>query len=198
MTVVIMKLSKEQAALNRQKIIDVAAHRFRERGIDGIGVADVMKEAGFTHGGFYNHFPSKDALAAAACTAAFDGSLAQLRAQLQDDHGAEPFWRALAYYVSADHRDDPHACPMASLAVDAARQSEDVQAAFTEGVEAYLELMTAQLGKGIGKGKKKRKQAMRLLSELVGALVLARATRSVRPELSEAILAATRQSLDQD
>src|SRR5689334_5800204 len=196
MTVVIMKLSKEQAALNRQKIIDVAARRFREHGIDGIGVADVMKEAGFTHGGFYNHFPSKDALAAAACTAAFDGSLADMRAQVEGDDGSERLWRSLAAYVSPAHRDDVHACPMASLAIDAARQSEDVQAAFTEGVEAYLELITAQLGKG--KGKKKRKQAMRLLSELVGALVLARATRSVRPELSEAILAATRETLGED
>ncbi len=95
-----MKLSKTQAARNRQKIVDVAAQLFRERGVDGVGVADLMKAAGFTHGGFYNHFPSKEALAAEACGSAFQASISGLKAALADRNGdgAALFdtWRAIS------------------------------------------------------------------------------------------------------
>ena len=62
-----MKVSREQAAANRERILDVATRLFRERGLDGIGVADLMREAGLTHGGFYGHFASKEDLIAEAC-----------------------------------------------------------------------------------------------------------------------------------
>ena len=71
-----MKVSREQAAQNRERIVEAAAHLFRERGFDGIGVADLMKEAGLTHGGFYGHFSSKDALFAEASARALTRSLA--------------------------------------------------------------------------------------------------------------------------
>ena len=63
-----MKVSREQAAQNRERILDAAAQLFRERGFEGIGVADLMKEAGLTHGGFYGHFSSKEDLIAQACS----------------------------------------------------------------------------------------------------------------------------------
>ncbi len=100
-----MKISKEQAQKNRQQIIDVASQLFRERGFDGIGVADLMRAAGFTHGGFYGHFESKEALMLAACQHAFDE--AALRWQKQT--GAHPiaFESIASKYCSKQHRDNP-------------------------------------------------------------------------------------------
>src|SRR5260221_10831258 len=74
-----MRVNREQAAASRERILDAAARRFRERGLDGIGVADLMKDAGFTHGGFYAHFDSKEDLMAQACSRALDGALERLR-----------------------------------------------------------------------------------------------------------------------
>ena len=195
-----MRLSKEQAARNRQGIIDAAARLFRERGIDGVGVADLMKAAGFTHGGFYNHFPSKEALAAEACASAFEGTLTELNNAL--DHGASKsgsaFSEYLAHYLSPDHRDDPNGgCPMASFAVDAWRQGEEVQSAYAEGIESVLAAYAAQLTKVSRAGKKvsaaaARVQAIRLLSEIVGALLLARAVAGANSGLSDEILEASR------
>src|SRR3954453_2493004 len=71
-----MKVTREQAARNRERIVEAAAQRFRERGFEGIGVADLMKEAGLTHGGFYGHFSSKDDLIAEASARVLAGSLA--------------------------------------------------------------------------------------------------------------------------
>src|SRR5260221_8275426 len=74
-----MRVNREQAAASRERILDAAARRFRERGLDGIGVADLMKDAGFTHGGFYAHFDSKEDLMAQACARALHGSLERWR-----------------------------------------------------------------------------------------------------------------------
>src|SRR6058998_1573826 len=71
-----MKVSREQAAQNRERIVETAAQLFRERGFEGIGVADLMQEAGLTHGGFYGHFSSKEDLIAEAAARAFEGSVA--------------------------------------------------------------------------------------------------------------------------
>ena len=195
-----MRLSKEQAARNRQSIIDAAARLFRERGIDGVGVADLMKAAGFTHGGFYNHFSSKEALAAEACTASFEATMAELTATLEARPPGPAFSHYLEEYLSPDHRDDPSGgCATASLAVDAWRQGEQVQAAYADGVEGVLSIFAAQLAKS-GPGKKRdpaaaRGRAMRLLSEIVGAVVLARAVVGANPALSDAILQASREKL---
>ncbi|WP_394824603.1 TetR/AcrR family transcriptional regulator [Pendulispora albinea] len=197
-----MRLSKEQAARNRQGIIDAAARLFRERGIDGVGVADLMKAAGFTHGGFYNHFPSKEALAAEACASAFENTLAELNTALAAGAGksGSAFSQYLAHYLSPGHRDDPNGgCPMASFAVDAWRQGDEVQSAYAEGIESVLSAFATQLAKG-ARGKKTgasaaRVQAIRLLSEVVGALLLARAVAGANAGLSDEILEASRQKL---
>src|SRR5689334_16944846 len=77
-----MRLTKEQAAKNRREILETAERLFRERGFDGVGVADLMKEAGFTHGGFYNHFGSKEELAAETCAASFERATEEIAAKL--------------------------------------------------------------------------------------------------------------------
>ncbi len=104
-----MKISKEQAEKNRQQIIDVASQLFREKGFDGIGVADLMRAAGFTHGGFYGHFESKEALMLAACQHAFAEATSRWRKQ-----SSAPFsFKSIATkYCSKQHRDNPgKGCP---------------------------------------------------------------------------------------
>jgi TetR/AcrR family transcriptional repressor of nem operon len=198
-----MKLSKEQAARNRQRIVEVAAQLFRERGIDGVGVADLMKAAGFTHGGFYNHFPSKEALAAEACGCAFDESISGLKAALAEsrEDGGAAFSQYLEGFLSSQHRDNlKDGCPTAGLVTDAARQGEPVQAVFAEGIETVLTVFAGHLaaakgGLEEGDPSAARRRAVALLSEMVGALVLSRAVGTANPLLSEEILNIGRREL---
>src|SRR4051812_44260861 len=117
-----MKVSREQAAENREKILVVAAKLFREKGFDGIGVADLMKTAGLTHGGFYGHFASKEDLMAQACDRAVDDIL-RCAMERRAEQTGDPFKGFVENYLSIDHRDNAGiGCPMAALGVDAARQ----------------------------------------------------------------------------
>ena len=106
-----MKVSREQAALNRERIVDVAARLFREKGYDGIGVADLMKSAGLTHGGFYGHFASKEDLMIEACQHALNKSLEGWRAKVASDpQRALP--AIIENYLTTRHRDQPGGgCP---------------------------------------------------------------------------------------
>lgn len=192
-----MRLTKEKAAENRAAIVAAAARLFRERGVDAVSVAEIMSAAGFTHGGFYNHFPSKEALAAEACSSAFAGGPVPFLEG--PPGGARPtVARTVNQYLSAEHRDDPSGgCPTAALVVDAVRRGSEVQAAYVDGIRDVLEAM-ARPRKGKKATKAARQRASRRLSELVGALLLARAVRDVDPELSDALLAASREGLASD
>ena len=186
-----MKVSKEQMAENRAHILDTAATLFRERGFDGIGVADLMKGAGFTHGGFYGHFASKEDLMAQASSHALAKGLAyweSLAGKVKDD----PIATLEAHYLSKQHRDHPGAgCLLAALGADAARQDGPVRRAVTEGVRSMVGLLEGLLP---GRSKAARRQkALATYASLVGALVLARAVDD--PALSEEILLATKASL---
>src|SRR6266536_1065894 len=110
-----MKVSREQAAQHRERILEAAAQRFRERGFDGIGVADLMKEAGLTHGGFYGHFSSKDDLIAEACARALAQSLARWH-KVADRASGDPLSALAGAYLTSSHRDNPGAgCVLAAL-----------------------------------------------------------------------------------
>src|SRR5260370_20293122 len=102
-----MRLTKEQATENRQRIIETAGRLFRESGFNGVSVADLMKAAGFTHGGFYNHFPSKEALAASAALAGLQRSNVTLTETLMDHAGCNysPVWPVIEHYRSSSDRD---------------------------------------------------------------------------------------------
>jgi TetR/AcrR family transcriptional repressor of nem operon len=168
-----MKVSREQAAENRERILDVAAALFRERGFDGIGVADLMKTAGLTHGGFYGHFASKEDLMAEACARALARS-ADSWAQVAENTAEQPLAKIKAHYLSAKHRDNASTgCLVAALGSDVARQGTKVRHAVTEGICAFIELF-ARLSQA-GTKAKKRKEAITVLATLVGAIVLARA-----------------------
>jgi TetR/AcrR family transcriptional repressor of nem operon len=197
-----MRLTKDQAAENRRKILEAAARLFREHGFAGVAVADLMKAAGFTHGGFYNHFPSKEAIAAEASStviARSNAALAETLGQKTSGRKAKAWRQYLDQYLSVEHRDAPASgCAVAALATDAARQSNQVQSGFAEGIEKVIEILTANLPKAKHHEgpAATRARAVRLWSEMVGALVLSRATADADPELSEEILAASRRSRD--
>jgi len=193
-----MRLTKEQAAENRREILEAAGRLFREHGFAGVAVADLMKAAGFTHGGFYNHFPSKQAIAAEACStviARSNAELAETLGQKTSGQKAKAWRQYLEGYLSIEHRDAPASgCAVAALATDAARQSKEVQTSFAEGIENGIEILAANLPKAKpDEGPAAtRARAVRLWSEMVGALVLSRAVADADPELSEEILAASR------
>jgi len=168
-----MRVSREKAAENRERIIEAAGALFRERGFDGIGVADIMKAADLTHGGFYGHFDSKDDLVAQA------SRRAMARAAVNWDKvvaGAksDPYAALLAHYLSPRHRDEPgQGCAFAALSGDAARCGKPVQTAFAQGLEPLIEIV-AKAAPGRSKAARRRK-AVATVAEMIGALILARA-----------------------
>ncbi|WP_423065744.1 TetR/AcrR family transcriptional regulator [Devosia sp. CN2-171] len=180
-----MKVSREQAEKNRAHVVEVAGTEFRAHGFDGIGVADLMKSAGLTHGGFYNNFQSKDALAVEAVTRVFAETTARMRERaLASDN---PLRAAVELYLSPAHRDSPAlGCAIAALSQDAARGSPALRQAFEAGVEAYLELI-AELA------RVSRRGAMAIYSTMVGALTLSRTVAD--RALSDEILTAAVNSL---
>jgi len=196
-----MKVSKEQVVANRQAILDAAARLFREHGFGGVGVAEISRAAGFTHGGFYRHFESKEALAAEVCTLAFNRSMAKLETRFAAGDGdASEYFRQ---YLSLDHVVDPgNGCPMPTLAGDGARERGLVPAALAQGIGRYLQRLARQRPDGsvaaadaqLEAADKAR--AIVSLSALVGGMVLARATHEAAPALSEEILQTLRRELE--
>ncbi len=179
-----MKVSKAEAAQNRERIIEVAAKLFRERGFDGIGVADLMKGAGLTHGGFYGHFASKEDLMAQACARAMDGAQAAML-QVVESNRPKALSNIASNYLSTGHRDQAgEGCVVAALGAEAARQGSPLRGAFTNGVRAAIDLISQLLA---GKSKRiKRERACTIYASMVGALVLARAIDDEK--LSEEVL----------
>src|SRR5690242_4976133 len=127
-----MRVTREQAAENHDRIVETAARLFRERGFEGVGVAELMQAAGLTHGGFYGHFESKEDLMERACERALEGSTERWRRRADGARGPAAL-RALARgYLTERHRDDPgNGCLLASLGPDAARHGPGVRRAIT-------------------------------------------------------------------
>src|SRR5437870_7758330 len=168
-----MKVSREQAAQNRERILHAAAQLFRERGFEGIGVADLMKEAGLTHGGFYGHFSSKDDLIAQASARELTRSLAYW-STVSERAAGDPLSAVADAYLTRNHRDNPGAgCVLAALGPDVSRQGPAVR----HVVSDYVRSVCDRLAKLVpGKSKAARRQkAISTYATLVGAMVLARA-----------------------
>jgi len=181
-----MRVSREKFADSRQRILDVAARLFRENGFAGIGLADIMKAAGLTHGGFYRHFDSKEDLAAQAVAVALARPVADW-SRLFEDAAARPLSILVGQYLSPQHRDEPGSgCALAALGADIARQGEPVRSTFTMGLEPILELLS-----NVVPGRStavRRRKAITTMAEMVGALILSRAVGD--RALSDEILAA--------
>ncbi len=149
-------------ATHRERIVKSAARRFRKKGLDGVSVADLMKDAGLTHGGFYNHFASKEELIAFAARSALDQTAARW--------SRLPFEDIVRTYLSARHQREPEiGCAVAALGAEAARLGPEVKASMSEGIQNLL----AVIEEGAG-----RKRAVVSLSSMVGAMVLARCSDS--------------------
>jgi len=186
-----MRVSREKAAEHRDRIIEAAGALFREKGFHGIGVADIMKAADLTHGGFYGHFDSKDDLVAEACRQAMELAAATWEKTAARDPD-DAFTALLTRYLSPRHRDDPgKGCVFAALGADAARSGPLVHDAFADGLEPLIDLL-AQSAPGASK-KARRRKGVAAMAGLVGALLLARAIG--KRELSDEILDATRREL---
>jgi TetR/AcrR family transcriptional regulator, transcriptional repressor for nem operon len=173
-----MRVSRIQAAENRQTVINVASRLFRERGFDGIGLKDLMKGAGLTQGAFYKQFASKEDLAAQASRRALESAFSRWSAAAAENP-KDPLGAVIAFYLSTEHREERlDGCPMVALGSDAARQGSDVKALFEAGIKAHLEL----LGRWIGQtdGEEPNDKAMAILSTMVGALILSRAVNDER------------------
>ena len=194
-----MGVSKTQVAENRKAIVDTAARVFRARGVGGIGVVDLMKEAGFTHGGFYNHFESKEALAAEAFNVAFAASLERLNDALEShpENTESILHDVLQDYLSVSARDNPGAaCPSSTLVVDAARHGEQLQTAYAAAIENFVSVLTRALPRMDGEdAAAARERSLDLLSGMIGAIVLARGLARADRALSDEVLAIGRKRL---
>jgi TetR/AcrR family transcriptional repressor of nem operon len=175
-TRIIMRVSREQAEKNREDVISVASRLFRERGFDGVGIADIMKAAGLTHGGFYGQFHSKQHLAAEASSAALETSR-QLLERVVANAGAGGFDAIVDFYLSDRHVQNPaRGCPVPSLGADAARAGGPVQAAFETGVERYLGMLAQAIAdQAGGTAASYRQDAIAAFATMAGALMLSRA-----------------------
>lgn len=186
-----MKVTREQAQQNRDNVVQAAASLFRERGIDGIGLAELMKSVGLTHGGFYRQFGSKEELVAEACSWAFERSAAKWERTLAS-HPGDALRAIASSYLGAHHRDQPGSgCAAAALANDITREGVHARQAFTQGVRDLVDIL-ARACDGSDDAERRR-HALTSFSMMVGAMVLARAVDD--PELSDDLLRSTRESV---
>jgi len=187
-----MKVSKEQATLNRERVVDTAAKLFREHGYNGIGVADLMKGAGLTHGGFYGNFGSKEALMAEAAARAVETLAADWDKVVEKNPG-DPLAAITRAYLSVPHRDHPGlGCVVAALGPDAARLSGEVRDVMTAGIAAQIDKLAGLLQSG--SLQERRNEALADYAAMVGALVIARAVSD--ETLSREVLKATYQKIN--
>jgi TetR/AcrR family transcriptional repressor of nem operon len=185
-----MRRNKAETAESRRQILEQAARLFRERGPERVSVADVMEAAGMTHGGFYKHFASKEALFAAAIEAAFIERLGHL-AQLSSQEPAAGVRGYLDHYLTLGHVENfGRGCPIAGLATDAARMSPEAQAAMSDGASSLLDQFTTALADDA--------VAIRTLSSAIGAIVLARAidNEALQRRILDVATSASRASLE--
>lgn len=149
------RVSRKQAELNREIIVEAATRLFRERGIHGISVSDVMAAAGLTHGGFYGHFESREALATEACNRAFEQSSERWQARVEQSPDPEAARLALIDpYLSAANRDNPgDSCPVAAFAGEICHEAADsaLQRSFIRGFEASMGILAATQATGTPK-----------------------------------------------
>ncbi|HEY4252882.1 MAG TPA: helix-turn-helix domain-containing protein [Roseomonas sp.] len=174
-----MRVSREQVAENRQKILDAAGRLFRTRGFASVTVAEVMQAAGLTHGGFYGYFASKDALITATLAHLMSGGTG----------AGIDLARYAATYLSPGRRDDlAGGCPTAGLGAETIRQAPETRAAMTAGLKRHLDRLTR--GAPGATEAARRQAAIGSWAAMVGAMILARVSED--PQFSDEMLDATR------
>jgi len=187
-----MRYSKEHKQETHARIVRKASVRLREKGAHGIGVADLMKEAGLTHGGFYAHFDSREALVIEAFNYAMDRATERWRKMAEETPPEKRLATIVESYLTTIHRDDPgRGCAVPTLGPEIARESPKTRKAFAAKLEEMIEMMADQVPELPRKAA--RAQAIAALSTMAGALVLSRVAGS--GEFSEEILGTAREAL---
>ncbi|KAA3666549.1 TetR family transcriptional regulator [Pectobacterium carotovorum] len=187
------RVSKQQMERNREEIIQVSSQLFREQGLNGVSVNDLMAAAGLTHGGFYGHFASKDELAAIASQKALEDSRSRWQ-EITQHAGQHDLQTMVEHYLSPTHRDGAKdGCALTALASDIARESEDkpVREVYLSGVRAMLNRLESL--STIEDKEQRRLHALAQFALLSGALTLARATAG--DPLSDDFLIAAKKAL---
>ncbi|BAN26209.1 TetR/AcrR family transcriptional regulator [Caballeronia insecticola] len=188
-----MRKSRVEAAQTRQRIVEVAAREFRANGIQATGVADIMSEAGLSHGGFYRHFDSKDQLVAEATAAGITGMIEILETAAGKNMDREGFKAIVDAYVSASHRDGPErGCPLAGMGSELARADETTRAAAARGFQALVDVIAKRSGRAHHDAA--RSEAVFALSAMIGAVTMARIIDD--PDASRAVLHDVKQHLE--
>jgi len=184
-----MRYSREHKLETHARIVKKASVRIREKGAHGIGVADLMKDAGLTHGGFYAHFASREALVIEAFAYAMDRSTERWRTLAETIPPEKRMASIVETYLTPLHRDDPgHGCAVTALGAEIARESPKTRKAFAAKLEQMVDVLAEQIPDVPRKAA--HRQALATLSTMVGALVLSRIAGS--GELSDDILGAGR------
>ncbi len=190
-----MGVSREQAAENRRAIVAAATQLFRERGTDAVGLSELMKHAGFTQGGFYNHFESKAALVAEVFAQAMAEGTAELakNARAPVDSSTTALRRYISWYLSQAHRDNiDNGCPVAGFAGDAPRLGAEAQSHFAGGVDDQITILAGLIAENASPARAGRKtlreRAISLHCQMVGAVVLSRSVANAVPAFSNEIL----------
>ncbi|WP_338699753.1 MULTISPECIES: TetR/AcrR family transcriptional regulator [unclassified Bradyrhizobium] len=187
-----MRYSKEHKQETHARIVKKAATRLRERGAHGIGVADLMKDAGLTHGGFYAHFDSREALVIEAFSYAMDRAIERWRKVAADIPPEKRLSTIIDGYLSAVHRDDPgQGCAIPALGAEIARESPKTRKAFALKLDQMIDMIADQIPDVPRKAA--RKQAMAVLATMMGTIVMSRI--SGNGEMSDEILAAGREAV---
>jgi TetR/AcrR family transcriptional repressor of nem operon len=185
-----MRNSREAAAENRERIVTVAAKLFRERGIAAVGVAELMEAAGMTHGGFYKHFSSKDALIDEACRFSFTEPGGGLREAAEAASPGEELKTIVDRYLSRRHRDNPGTgCAVAALGGEVANRKSPAREALQAGRERLVSLVARYM-----RGDSARDRATAFVATMVGALINARLADGAS---SDAVLRAAKRELYQ-
>lgn len=188
-----MRVSKEKAAENRVALLQAASRLFRKRGIDGVGVADIAKEAGLTHGALYAHFPSKDALVAEALLYGFQGNMAAMRERAGDR--CPSFQEHIERLLSPSMRDKVETgCPMAASASEIGRQDCAVSASFTRAFEDMVAMLESSLEDTIP-ASRKRHLAVAAIAAEIGAMAVSRAVVKTDATLADEVLQAVRETV---
>ncbi|HEY1868245.1 MAG TPA: TetR/AcrR family transcriptional regulator [Candidatus Cybelea sp.] len=189
-----MKVTKQKSAQNRRALVRAASKLFRRHGIDGVGVADIGKEAGLTHGALYGQFRSKQALAAEALTDALDRSYKQM--MILAEGNDSPIGTYLDYYINEPHRDDiSKGCAMTASGSEIARQGKNVSRAFADGFDRFAKTVEAALNDDTPLRSTPRQRALTIAAGCIGAIVAARAVAKADPALSDDIIEAARRVL---
>ena len=187
-----MRYSREHKLETHARIVKRASVKLREKGAHGIGVADLMKEAGLTHGGFYAHFDSREALVIEAFAHAMDRSTERWRKLAEATPPEQRMAAVVDAYLTPAHRDDPgHGCAIPTLGAEIARESPKTRKAFAGKLEEMIDALAEQIPDVPRKAA--RKQATAMIATMMGTLVMARVAGN--GEFSEEILNSGREAV---